>query len=283
MDVDLLRTFVAVARTRNVSAAARDLHLVQSTVTSRLQQLERKLGVSLFDRRPHGMTITAPGELALDHVHRILDIVDQLLELGEGEPRGTVTICAPESVCAYRLPTFVASVAQDLPGVGITIEPAGTAESITRLRERTADLAVVVDGDELGAGIEAAPIGQERIGVFGPRCDGGAPSAAGQHLYLLEEGCAYCDQAFAEFGAQHRVTRFGSIEAARACAEAGLGIAVLPTIACEPALGRGQLVELERRPDAVVSVLRNAHRWRSTAVEAVHSKLLGLYQQVHRA
>jgi DNA-binding transcriptional LysR family regulator len=46
----LLRTFLAVARQHSFTAAAANLHVVQSTVTTRVKMLERELGVRLFDR-----------------------------------------------------------------------------------------------------------------------------------------------------------------------------------------------------------------------------------------
>lgn len=56
-----LRAFVAVARTGSVSRAAEQLHLTQPAVSLKLKQLQQHLGLTLFTRRPQGLTLTADG------------------------------------------------------------------------------------------------------------------------------------------------------------------------------------------------------------------------------
>jgi len=61
VDTDLLRTFLAVARHESFTAAAAELNLVQSTVTSRIKALEKTLGARLLDRLPDGARLTDAG------------------------------------------------------------------------------------------------------------------------------------------------------------------------------------------------------------------------------
>ncbi|MEC9306156.1 MAG: LysR family transcriptional regulator, partial [Pseudomonadota bacterium] len=56
-----LRAFVAVAHTGSVSKAAEQLHLTQPAVSLKLKQLQLHLGLTLFTRRPQGLTLTADG------------------------------------------------------------------------------------------------------------------------------------------------------------------------------------------------------------------------------
>ena len=62
VDVRLLRSFLAVAEDRNISAAARRLFLSQQTLSGQIQQLERSVGVPLLVRGTRGVTLTAAGE-----------------------------------------------------------------------------------------------------------------------------------------------------------------------------------------------------------------------------
>lgn len=62
MDVDLARTFLAVAETGTFSAAAEHLNVTQSTVSARVRELERRLGRRLFARSKAGARPTAEGE-----------------------------------------------------------------------------------------------------------------------------------------------------------------------------------------------------------------------------
>src|SRR5690242_19885112 len=73
MDTRLLRTFTTVARTENLTAAAEDLHLVQSTVTAQVQALEKELDVRLFDRLPRGVVLTGAGREVLAQAEAVLE------------------------------------------------------------------------------------------------------------------------------------------------------------------------------------------------------------------
>lgn len=75
-----LRLFAAIAATRSLAAAARELDVTPSAVTQRLQQLERRLGVRLVDRSGRRVTFTDEGETL---AARGREILDDLMELGE--------------------------------------------------------------------------------------------------------------------------------------------------------------------------------------------------------
>jgi len=61
MDIQLARTFLAVAATGSFIGAAERLHITQSTVSARIKTLEQQLGTSLFRRGRGGAELTAPG------------------------------------------------------------------------------------------------------------------------------------------------------------------------------------------------------------------------------
>ena len=61
MDIDLLKTFVEVVRTRHFGRAAENLYITQSAVSFRIRQLEQSLGVNLFIRQRNNIQLTAPG------------------------------------------------------------------------------------------------------------------------------------------------------------------------------------------------------------------------------
>ena len=93
-------------------------------------------------------------------------------------------------------------------------------------------------------------------------------------LFLLEEGCSYTDDFLDELhrrtGRTGPVTRFGSIEAARACVEEGLGLSVLPRVAVAANLGRSLVgITRPRLPDAPLGLLHDPRRWQSPAATAV--------------
>lgn len=73
MDIDALKTFVEVSRTRHFGQAGENLFISQSTVSARIRQLEEYLGVSLFHRERNNIRLTAQGERLLEHADSIIN------------------------------------------------------------------------------------------------------------------------------------------------------------------------------------------------------------------
>jgi DNA-binding transcriptional LysR family regulator len=288
VDTRLLRTFLVLARTGSFTATAAELHVVQSTVTGHVHALERRVGTRLFDRLPGGARLTDAGRRVVGPARDLLDVQQRLLDAagGGGDPAGEVRIGASESVCAYRLPPVIAALAGRQPGVRVHLAPVGTAAALSALSgpDGRLDIALVLD-DDLPAHLPARRIGREPIemvGAAGHRTTGGPRSwaqLAEQPWFLLEEGCSYTDRFVRELTAaapaRPRITRFGSIEAARACVAAGLGLAVLPRVAVAAGLAEGSLrrVAGPLRPDVPLSLLTDHRRWPSAAVTAVASAI----------
>ncbi|MYE51097.1 MAG: LysR family transcriptional regulator [Gammaproteobacteria bacterium] len=98
MDWDDFKFFSAVVRSGTVRAAAKALGVHPSTVTRRLEHLETRLGVKLFNRRGQGLVLTAAGESAAAGLRRIeQDIagIELLLRRSEGELAGPVRVVVP--------------------------------------------------------------------------------------------------------------------------------------------------------------------------------------------
>lgn len=72
MDLELLRTFLEVSRTRHFGQAAVDLHLTQAAVSARIKSLEQILGVRLFDRVKRDIRLTPEGNRLLRHANLLI-------------------------------------------------------------------------------------------------------------------------------------------------------------------------------------------------------------------
>ncbi len=98
MDWDDFRFFSAVVREGTVRAAAKALSVHPSTVTRRLEHLETRLGVKLFNRRGQRLALTTAGASAaagLRRIERDLAGIEHLLERSEGEVAGPVRVAVP--------------------------------------------------------------------------------------------------------------------------------------------------------------------------------------------
>jgi molybdate transport repressor ModE-like protein len=145
MDINLARTFLAVAESGSFIDAARKMHITQSTVSARIKSLEDLLGRPLFERSKTGAALTAAGEqfrkhaLALVRVwqHAQLDV-----ELSE-QHRDHLSVGAPSSLWEGFLLKWVAWLRRDIPDIAVSARTGLAAVLTQRLLEGTLDLAVL--------------------------------------------------------------------------------------------------------------------------------------------
>jgi DNA-binding transcriptional LysR family regulator len=289
VDTRLLRTFTTLARTGSFTATAAELHLAQSTVTVQIRALEKELGARLFDRLPRGALITEAGRRLLDEAEGVLDAESRLRAsaAAEGPPAGRVVVGAGETLCSARLPGVIASLRRTHPDVEVDLEAAGTAAAVDGLRTGRLDLALLLEEHVSFPDIATEHLAREPLVLL---CAPGHPltgrdepvtwhQLAGEAFFLHEQGCSYSDSLAQELmgvhGARTRLTRFGSIEAARSCVAAGLGLTLLPRATVEDALREGRLVVLPgpRIPDVPVRLARLRRRWVSPAARVVVDEL----------
>ena len=83
MDIKHLRTFVEVARQRNLTRAAEALHLTQPAISLQLKHLQAATGVALFTRTARGLVLTADGRAMLTAAERVLGAVADFGALGD--------------------------------------------------------------------------------------------------------------------------------------------------------------------------------------------------------
>lgn len=77
MDLKTLTTFVTVARLKNFTAAARELHTVQPTVSRHISDLENELQTKLFDRTTHQVDLTPSGERLLPEAYTSSKMINE--------------------------------------------------------------------------------------------------------------------------------------------------------------------------------------------------------------
>ena len=117
MDLEDLRTFVAVADASGVSSAARRLGVSKSIVSRRLFRLEAELGVQLLARTTRGAALTEAGVTFREHAARVCAEIDTALEtiMPAGELRGRLRIAAPLSLGPTHLAPVFAELARRHP------------------------------------------------------------------------------------------------------------------------------------------------------------------------
>jgi DNA-binding transcriptional LysR family regulator len=143
-----LRYFARIAELGSFTAAARELHVSQPSLSVAVRKLEESLGASLLHRSRHGVTLTRAGEILLEHTRqadRALEAAkDELLAL-ETEPRGRFTVGAHESLAAYLLPRFMARFLEKFPRVEIALWNGNSRDVEQAVVERRLDVGLVVN------------------------------------------------------------------------------------------------------------------------------------------
>lgn len=124
MQSRLLRHFLAVAERKNITAAAEDLHISQPALTRSIRQLERVVGVALFDRLPTGVALTRQGEILARRAKLMeLEYRHALAEIGAMEQglAGVLRIGAGPVWITTILPPVVAAFCHQFPRVKVRL------------------------------------------------------------------------------------------------------------------------------------------------------------------
>lgn len=127
MEISQLEIFLAVAETGSITKAATKLLRAPSNVSTRVQQLERELGVKLLVRDKRQSSLSADGQAFREHAQRIIDLVNEAKAFtAQDEPRGKFRLGALESTAAVRIPPILASFHLHYPAVDVELEAASS-------------------------------------------------------------------------------------------------------------------------------------------------------------
>jgi DNA-binding transcriptional LysR family regulator len=144
MDWDDLRIVLAIAEHGTLSGAAAAMRLSHPTLSRRLRHLEHQLGTRLFERTPSSLRLTPAGDqmrqVAL-HVHDEIAALERRIGGLDTDEDGSVRLTAPDAVSEYLLPSALAALCREQPG--LTFELVVTNQ-ILSLAQRAADLALRV-------------------------------------------------------------------------------------------------------------------------------------------
>lgn len=148
METRVLKYFLMVAETNNITEAARRLHLTQPTLSRQIQDLEREVGVPLFDRQSHQLHLNAAGVLFKQRAKTILELFEhtkQELVSSQDEITGVINLGCVESSVGPWLMDQVASFQAHHPAVKINLYD-GDGDSLrSQLDAGLLDLAVLIE------------------------------------------------------------------------------------------------------------------------------------------
>jgi LysR family transcriptional regulator (chromosome initiation inhibitor) len=141
-----LPTFMAVADTLNLSAAARKLGITQTGATQRIKALEQSLAVTLFTRSRTGMRLTEEGGLLLRYCNEVVHMEGQFLSGMKGSlPSREVEMCivGPMSLLAGRVAPLLMGIVPKWPNLNLKLVIDSNANRLNQLKRGACDLAFV--------------------------------------------------------------------------------------------------------------------------------------------
>ena len=261
MNFHHLRYFLAVARAGGFTRAARDLHVTQPTVSSGIAELERDVGVRLFNWTSRHVELTLEGRTLMAYALQLEDLVSEaedLLGNGLGHRfEGSLSFGSIDAAVIYLLPDILRKYHQTYPDVDLSIQVAPSRYLVDELLANRTEFALITLPFE-HSHIEVVTLLSDPMPLvvgedhpFAARRTVTAGEVAAEHLILFPADSVsrkLVNEAFAEAAVLPRVVmEMRSPEAMRKLVESGVGISFLPHMSLQESLESGalQIIQVE--------------------------------------
>jgi DNA-binding transcriptional LysR family regulator len=150
IDIDQLRTFIAIAETGSFTKAAEVVHKTQSAVSMQMKRLEERLDRPIFARDGRASKLTEDGERLLDYARRIVKLnVEALAAFSDAELSGRVRLGVPDDYADRYLPEIMARFSRVYPGIELTVICEPSVDLLERIDANELDLAIVTNCDHM--------------------------------------------------------------------------------------------------------------------------------------
>src|SRR5947209_11705132 len=144
LDVDQLRTFIAIVETGSFTRAAETVHKTQSAVSMQMKRLEERLARPIFTRDGRTSKLTDDGERLLDFARRIVKLnVEAIAAFSDAELSGRVRLGVPDDYADRYLPDIMARFSLAYPRAELTVMCEPTVELVERIDRGELDLAII--------------------------------------------------------------------------------------------------------------------------------------------
>lgn len=247
MTLTELRYIVAVARELHFGRAASACFVSQPTLSVAVKKLEDELGITLFERHKHDVTVTPVGRKVIDQAQRVLEqakTIKLLAEEGKDPLKGNLKLGVIYTIGPYLLPKIIPMLRRHAPDLTLIIDEDYTANLADKLQQGDLDMIIVSTPFNIH-GITTEILYREPFVVALPK---GHPltkkkfikvdDLANETLLLLKAGNCFRDQVMeacpacrADVFTRNRIQQTlegSSIETIRHMVMAGSGVTVLP-------------------------------------------------------
>jgi DNA-binding transcriptional LysR family regulator len=236
LDIDLLRTFSAVADCGSFTRAAEIVSRTQSAVSLQVKRLEEAVGRRLLERTSRSLALTPAGATLLGYARRMLELNDESVRrVAEPPMQGIFRLGITEYFVPAELPRLLARFGAAYPGVQLEVRMGLSSELREALRAGGLDAAVVRLGTrEVDKALWKEPLKWVAAEAFEGSADEPLP------LVLLPEPCVLRQHAIDSMKHAKRAWRIAftgsSMASVRAAVAAGLGASIIPRSSIMPGM-----------------------------------------------
>ena len=285
MDIRALNIFIEVAELGSFTKAGDKLGYSQPTVSFQIKQLEKELGVSLFDRIGHTVSLTDAGRDALRYAQHICHLSQEMVldTSGHREPAGVLRLGMPDSLCEPLIAGHFRAFRNHYPKISLQIFTGDTEHLLSFLDHNEADLILTMDDHLYNPNyviVDEEPIDVHF--VVSPenplvQKDSVTIEELLQHPFLLtEKGMSYrrlLDERLARSSMEIQpVLETGRADLICSLAEENAGVAFLPDYVTADSVLKGKLVRLHVQDFRVVvwkQLLYRREKWVSLPMQAM--------------
>src|SRR5262245_31744871 len=263
IDVDQLRTFIAIVETGSFTKAAEVVHKTQSAVSMQMKRLEERLERPIFARDGRASKLTEDGDRLLDYARRIVKLnVEALAAFSDFALTGRVRLGVPDDYADRYLPEIMARFSRAYPGVELSVICEPSVELFERIAANELDLAIVTD---CGAGSRPVESFRRERLLWVTSNRHTAHRDDPRRLALGRPDCKWREVAIEGLEIMGRPYRVlyssGNAGAVAAAVLAGLAVSVFPESGLRPGMRvLGASDGFPELPSCRVGLLRNPHQ-----------------------
>ena len=301
--LDQLRILKAIAEQGSFKKAADILFVTQPAVSLQIQNLEKQLEITIFDRGGRKALLTEAGQLLLDYCERILNQCDEAckaLEDLNSLKGGTLIVGASQTTGTYLMPRMIGAFRQKYPEVSVQLQVHSTRRTGWSVANGQIDLAIIGGQlpPELQDLLEITPYATDELALVLPVNHklSGEKELSKEDLYKLNfvtldsqsTTRKVVDQLLKHSGLDIQRLKIemelNSLEAIKNAVQSGLGAAFLPVVSIERELESGTL----HKPNMIdlgvkreLKLITNPSRYSSKASEAFKKDILPQFSQLN--
>jgi DNA-binding transcriptional LysR family regulator len=237
LDVDLLKTFLAIADNGSFTRAAEEVHKTQSAVSMQMKRLEELVGTPLFAKDGRMSRFTQDGERMVDYARRIVAINDEAIyAFAKPDLTGTIKFGTPDDYAERFLPEILARFARTHPMVTVDVECLGSGQLFERCKRGEMDLALVTHGCDI---LTQEPVRREKL-VWVTSTRHHAHMAEVLPLAVSHAGCGWRSMVLRALDGQQRKFRVAystpNSNAVNAAVLQGLAVGAIPELCLRPGM-----------------------------------------------